>query len=151
MIRKAARDDLTEALSWPKNADEFKFWFGDKISFGSSAAKIWAQIKADTRATYAFIDNERLLGFGQCYEKHPKARHIACLIVTPEARGQGFGRQFVNELMDNALTMPDVKRITLNVYPDNLPARQLYRDLKFDEKGETRGMIAMQYQPHNNI
>ena len=145
MIQSATKADLKTALAWPANAHEFKFWFGDKIAYGSDVNTVWSQINADQRATFAFFDQQQLQGFGQCYQKHAGARHIACLIVNPQARGQGLGRAFVKELMHHALNECDVRDITLNVYPDNTPARRLYDSLGFAEVGETRGMVSMQY------
>ncbi|TDP37635.1 acetyltransferase (GNAT) family protein [Idiomarina aquatica] len=145
MIKIATKADLQTALTWPADADEFKLWFGDKIAFGSQVDTIWMQIKADERATFAFYDQQQLQGFGQCYQKQPGARHIACLIVNAACRGQGLGRRFVTELMQQALAQDDVDYITLNVYPENIPARRLYSDLGFREVGDTRGMVSMQY------
>lgn len=145
MIQQAVRDDLKNAMAWPTNSAEFKFWVGDRIPFGSDLNSFWKQIKATERGAYAFIENDELHGFGQCYEKEIGARHIACLIVNPAVRGKGFGRQFVLELMEQAFAHQDVEYITLNVYPDNLPARHLYYSLGYIEVGENRGMVAMRY------
>ncbi|AVJ57416.1 N-acetyltransferase [Idiomarina sp. OT37-5b] len=145
MISRAQKEHLVTALTWPENEAEFAFWFGDKIVYGSSADTIWQQIQADSRDTFVFTDETGQLGFGQCYEREANARHIACLIVAPQARGQGVGRRFVTDLMNHALSISGVNRITLNVYPNNAPARKLYLSLGFNEVGENRGMVAMRY------
>ncbi|MDV6316706.1 GNAT family N-acetyltransferase [Idiomarina sp. HP20-50] len=146
MLKKAEIDELEVALNWPENAAEFRLWFGEKVRYGSSADAIWQQIKADERGTFTFYHEEELIGFAQAYEKIEKGIHIACLIVSPKVRGKGLGRAFVKALMENAWTHKQADFITLNVYPENLPARALYKSLGFCEIGENQGMVAMRIE-----
>lgn len=146
MLKKAVIDDLECALTWPGDATEFRLWFGEKVQYGGSVSAIWQQIKADERGTYAFYDGNQLVGFAQAYEKVENGIHIACLIVNPDVRGKGVGRAFVKALLENAWGQEHVRFITLNVYPENTPARSLYKDLGFDEIGENQGMDAMRLE-----
>lgn len=146
MLKKAELNELKVALTWPENAAEFRLWFGDKVRYGSPADAIWQQIKGNERGTFAFYQNEELVGFAQAYEKVENGIHIACLIVNPKVRGKGLGRLFVKALMENAWAQEQVRFITLNVYPENTPARSLYKDLGFQEVGENNGMVSMQLE-----
>lgn len=143
MLRKAEINHLKEALTWPENAEEFRLWFGDKVRYGSSVQAIWKQIKADTRGTFAFYHQGELAGFAQAYEKIEGGIHIACLIVNPGIRGQGLGRIFTESLLKKAWSHKNAQFITLNVYPENTPARSLYNSLGFKEVSDNQGMIAM--------
>ncbi|MCK7459769.1 GNAT family N-acetyltransferase [Idiomarina aminovorans] len=62
------------------------------------------------------------------------------------SRGQGFGRAFVVALLEQAWVQEHLQFITLNVYPENAPARGLYRSLGFHEVGENQGMVAMRLE-----
>lgn len=146
MLKKAEINELKVALTWPENAAEFRLWFGDKVRYGSPADAIWQQIKGNERGTFTFYQNEELVGFAQAYEKVENGIHIACLIVNPKVRGQGVGRAFVKALLENAWSQEQVRFITLNVYPENTPARSLYKDLGFHEVGENNGMVSMQLE-----
>jgi len=143
MLKRATIDELKEALTWPDNAAEFRLWFGEKVPYGNSAEAIWQQIKAEERGTFSFYREDELIGFAQAYQKVENGIHIACLIVNPSIRGQGLGRKFVEALLDNAWSQEKAQFITLNVYPENEPARRLYKSLGFDEIGENKGMVAM--------
>ena len=71
---------------------------------------------------------------------------MACLIVNPKVRGQGVGRLFVKALLENAWAQQQTRFITLNVYPENIPARSLYKDLGFQEVGENNDMVSMRLE-----
>ncbi|MEL7798908.1 MULTISPECIES: GNAT family N-acetyltransferase [Idiomarina] len=146
MLKKAEINELKEALTWPENAAEFRLWFGDKVRYGSPAEAIWQQIKGNERGTFGFYQNEELVGFAQAYEKVENGIHIACLIVNPKVRGKGLGRLFVKALLGNAWAQQQTRFITLNVYPENTPARSLYKSLGFHEAGENSGMVAMRLE-----
>ena len=146
ILRRATIDELKEALTWPDNAAEFRLWFGEKVPYGSSAEAIWEQIKAEERGTYTFYLDGEFIGFAQAYQKVENGIHIACLIVNSTVRGQGLGRKFVEALLENAWSQEETQFITLNVYPENEPARRLYNSLGFDEVGENQGMVAMRLE-----
>jgi ribosomal protein S18 acetylase RimI-like enzyme len=146
MLQRATIDELKEALTWPDNAAEFRLWFGEKVPYGSSAEAIWEQIKAEERGTFSFYRGGTLIGFAQAYQKVENGIHIACLIVNFAVRGQGLGRKFVEALLENAWSQEETQFITLNVYPENEPARRLYNNLGFDEVGENQGMVAMRLE-----
>ncbi|RUO79983.1 N-acetyltransferase [Idiomarina tyrosinivorans] len=142
-LAPATLDTLQQALEWAKDSQTFKFWFGPNIALGTSADAIWEKIQGDERPSYAFYAGDELVGFGQAYHKVDDAIHIACLIVNAEFRGKGVGKAFVQALMEVAFAEPQVNTITLNVYPDNTPARKLYERLGYQVAGEDRGMVAM--------
>lgn len=142
MLKNASIKELAQALTWPSDAAEFRLWFGEKVPYGSAKEHIWAQIKGDERGTYAYYQDNTLVGFAQAYEKVAGGIHIACLIVNPSVRGKGVGRGFVTALMAQAKSH-NAQFLTLNVYPENTPARALYKRLGFQEVGEQSGMVAM--------
>lgn len=143
MLKKAKINELKVALTWPENAAEFRLWFGDKVRYGSPTEAIWRQIKGNERGTFAFYQNEELVGFAQAYEKVENGIHLACLIVNPKVRGQGVGRLFVKALLEYAWAQEKIRFITLNVYPENTPARLLYKSFGFKEVSDNQDMIAM--------
>lgn len=67
-----------------------------------------------------------------CYSKRPGGTiHLGRILVDPQARGLGFGRVLVERLVQYVMTLPDVRRVTLNVYENNEPAVRLYSSLGF--------------------
>ncbi len=119
---------------------------GLAIKFGMAARRTQSGNKLKATNAGLFYQNDELIGFAQAYEKVENGIHIACLIVNPKMRGKGLGRLFVKALMENAWAQEQVRFITLNVYPENKPARSLYKDLGFHEVGENNGMVSMQLE-----
>ncbi|MDR1919618.1 MAG: GNAT family N-acetyltransferase [Tannerellaceae bacterium] len=58
--------------------------------------------------------------------------NIHDVIVLPEYRGQGVGRQLLNGIIDEAAKR-GASRLTLEVRKDNLVAQRLYQSLGFEE------------------
>ena len=51
--------------------------------------------------------------------------------MSPEARGQGFGRALCRQLISRAVEVADANALTLMVYRDNVVALGLYQSLGF--------------------
>ncbi len=64
---------------------------------------------------------------------------IGGLVVDGAAQGQGIGRATVHALIQRFAANPDCREVALSYHPDNLVARNLYRDLGFVETGEQDG------------
>lgn len=63
-----------------------------------------------------------------------KTRHNADIwgmYVAPEARGKGYGRALMEELIARARTMDGLEKLALAVVTTNAPARALYHSLGF--------------------
>jgi putative acetyltransferase len=69
-------------------------------------------------------------------EEHPATSHIASLGlgVSPDWRGRGLGAALVAAALAWARDV-GVRKVILTVYPDNLPAVNLYRKFGFIEEG----------------
>jgi diamine N-acetyltransferase len=61
------------------------------------------------------------------------------LIGDPEHRGKGYGRE-ASKLVIAAASEAGLKRVWLEVYPDNQAASTLYESLGFRLQGESEGM-----------
>ncbi|HET9109378.1 MAG TPA: GNAT family N-acetyltransferase [Ktedonobacterales bacterium] len=82
---------------------------------------------------------ERLMGI-VAFVRAPgrKNRHIAdifSMYVASEARGKGYGRALVEELIARARTFDGLEQLILAVVSSNTAARALYRTLGFEVYG----------------
>jgi len=73
-----------------------------------------------------------LLAFGQLVPKPGGRLHLARLIVAPDKRGRGWGRQLAELLIARALDASP-SCLSLNVAADNETALRLYRVLGCEE------------------
>lgn len=64
--------------------------------------------------------------------------HVLNICVRPDARGRGYGRILMNELLDQARAL-GAEMVFLEVRPSNDAARALYRKLGFNEVGARNG------------
>ena len=123
--------DLPVVISWIADADDCLTWAGPIVSFPIYPQELLSQIEYKPENSFCMVDNERMLGFGQLLEKAAHHFHLARLIVAPEIRGNGYGRELCRYLIDRASQMK-CELLTLNVYQNNLNALNLYRKIGFD-------------------
>jgi RimJ/RimL family protein N-acetyltransferase len=95
----------------------------------------------DEQAVIVALHGDRVIGeLSVSREEHPVTRHIASIgmMVAPDWRGRGVGSALMTEALRWALEM-GVEKLALSVYPDNEPARALYRKFGFEEEGRLTG------------
>ena len=92
-------------------------------------------------------------GFGQHFASQPSAVHLGRIIVSPAARGHGFGRQLCQKLIEQAFQTTGANAVTLRVYRDNPTALALYSSLGFSpvEAESTAEVFFMKMQANSSI
>jgi ribosomal protein S18 acetylase RimI-like enzyme len=68
--------------------------------------------------------------FGQIYERYSRI-NLARLVVHPERRGRGIGRQLVTMLLEAGPSIVQRDEFSLFVYRDKTPALKCYQALGF--------------------
>jgi len=63
---------------------------------------------------------------------------LARVIVAPDHRGKGYASPMVEQALEHAFVQDGMKRVELNVYPQNSAAVNTYRRLGFREEGIRR-------------
>jgi len=129
-IEPATIEDLNEVIGWIGSPEEAKSWGGPRVRYPLAVIALQTDIHFNQAFSMAAHDQGRLVGFGQVIEVSATAAHLARIIVNPRLRRRGFGRR----LMEGLLTFSrqqGFRRITLNVYRNNVPALTLYRALGF--------------------
>lgn len=95
---------------------------------------------------YCLIDRHaRVCGFGQHWVLAPGAVHLGRIIVSPDARGSGLGRDLCRHLISRATQATGASAVTLRVYRDNPVALALYASLGFTavEAASTEELLLM--------
>jgi ribosomal-protein-alanine N-acetyltransferase len=83
-----------------------------------------------------FLDGA-LIGYAGFWEAADEA-HITSVTVRREYRGRGFGREELKFLMDLA-AQRGLREANLEVRPSNIPAKNLYKGMGFEQVGLRRG------------
>lgn len=128
-------------------ADTEKIVHLEPLLFGNDA---WSpelvrdELGAPHRHYVVLVDDEsRVLGYAGLFAPGAEG-DVQTIAVVPEVRGQGYGRQLLESLIEEA-RQRGVKQLFLEVRADNTPAQGLYAALGFEVLGERPGY----YQPGN--
>jgi len=143
MIRLAKPDDaeamlaiqkkvLTEGIYFVSNIDEFR-----QTVEGQRA---WIEAKQDHPSEVLFVAEKEGEVVGWLVfqvEGRMKTRHTGKfgVMIKPEARGKGYGKQLVEQLIDWATAHAEIEKISLFTFATNTRAIQLYKNLGFLEEG----------------
>lgn len=98
-----------------------------------SEASFAAQFGAQTTTTLGWFEGDALIAFA-LFQGTAGEADLLTLATLPARRGKGIARQLLLALFET-LGAQGVKRLTLDVAEDNLPARHLYTSLGFTEDG----------------
>lgn len=143
-LRAAEALDLSTVLSWIDDEQSLRMWAGPKVQYPASPENIWSEVGASADHAYTFVDGEgAVIGFGQMLPKANNSLHLARLIVNPEFRARGIGRNLCLALMSIAVSKYQPEYFTLNVYESNRAALGLYESLGFSVTREDSGLVAM--------
>ncbi len=129
-FRAANLCDLSQVLSWIKTEDDCVLWSGGRLPFPIDIADLAECIDFANVQSWSMVNNETVQGFGQLFFKQNNRAHLVRLIVNPDHRGQGLGKQLAEQMLQLALeTKPS--SVSLNVERTNAVAISIYQRLEF--------------------
>ncbi len=135
--------DLNIVCAKQAHLDTLKTWFPDRQSaynwggpglrYPFSEASFLEDIHWESMLSYSLLDvKERLMGFGQYYEKVGRC-HLARLVISPSHRSMGMGYDFIKGLMKIGMQDFGVNECSLFVIRFNEKALKCYGALKFEK------------------
>lgn len=99
----------------------------------------WIRRRSDNRDFVFHVvtnDSATFCGFVQIANIHNRGRFgWLGMAIMPQWRGQGYGKQSLQMLLEEADKSLHLRKILLEVRADNLPAIKLYRSLGFRDVG----------------
>lgn len=129
-LHTASLSDLNAVADWIGSGSQARNWAGPRVAYPLNRKRLPEQIQWWQAFSFCLLRNGQVIGFGQIVPKQAGRLHLARLIVSPSQRGRGYGRILAASLVDQALARsPSV--ISLNVFPDNTAAVELYRCIGF--------------------
>lgn len=133
MLRVVSEADISRLMSWFPTGQSVDIWGGPKFRYPYTPQTFdedvcWRQIDS-----YCLVDPaDEMLAFGQIYERHERI-NLARLVVAPQQRGRGIGKQLIALLMEKGRARFPLRAYSLYVYKDNHPARACYVGMGFRE------------------
>lgn len=128
--RPATKTDLKTVMRWIPDAESCLIWAGPKVRFPLELEQFYRNIEFEKTLTYSLDDDGKLLALGQIRMFENNRGHLSRIIVCPSSRGQGIGRTFGEELINEARKL-NCQTISLHVVKDNFTAINLYQKLGF--------------------
>ena len=129
-FREATSADVGQVASWLRSRRECELWAGSRFAYPLDPDALPAQLHLDTTQSVCLFDGHDLVGFGQLLAADRERLHLMRVIVAPTARGKGFGRSLVGELLRRAREAGSA-RASLKVNSGNAAAIALYESLGF--------------------
>ena len=129
----ATESDISQLMTWFPTERSVDIWGGPEFRYPFTPATFYEDVHFRDMASYCLVDiSGETQGFGQIYERHGRI-NLARLVVSPDRRGQGIGKQLVSLLMEQGRKDIPLREFSLYVYVDNNPARACYAAMGFEE------------------
>lgn len=125
------------------DASKILSWSNDEISFYKWSAGVLGKFPI-TQEDFAFVNNlmaftaiedNKTVGFftmRRPYESFDELR-FGFIIVDPEKRGKGYGKEMLKLGLKFAFEIYGAKRVSLGVFENNLPAYYCYKAVGFND------------------
>lgn len=144
-LRPFKPTDSETIATWFDDEIAFNYWSGGQYQYPLTAEQIkdksikyqndenaWMMTALDENGD---ICGHFILRLAD-YEKN--SIHIGHIVVSPNKRGQGLGKAMIETALKYAVDILGMKRITLGVYADNIPARKCYESIGFKEYSQEK-------------
>ncbi|HZZ46765.1 MAG TPA: GNAT family N-acetyltransferase [Pseudonocardia sp.] len=151
MLRTRQRRDadLAAVVGWITDREALELFTGTTLCWPLTEEQLRELLAATAGMTaWTLVDDvepDRPLGHFDL-TRDSEGAHLGRVIIAPERRGEGLGRQLLGLVLDNARKQ-HLTLISLNVAADNLPAIRTYQHWGFvaDEMQLRDEVIAMTY------
>ncbi len=131
-LTPADSDDIDTLMTWFSDAADVDVWGGPKFRYPYTVETFRTDCHWPEMASYCLRDADgTMCAFGQFYDRNGYM-NLARLVVAPDYRGRGLGKELVTLLMDAAADSLALDEFSLFVYRDNEPALRLYQSLAFE-------------------
>jgi RimJ/RimL family protein N-acetyltransferase len=150
ILREATVDDVDDILAITESVAAEGRWIGRELPLDASVTRerilgsidnpnhlSLVAIEADDSAESELTSRGRVIG-----QLHigvaPFGVGSLGMLLVPDSRGQGIGRQMMDHAIGWARARDDVHKLDLQVWPHNEAALRLYRGCGFEQEGYLR-------------
>jgi RimJ/RimL family protein N-acetyltransferase len=146
-LRMFLPTDDDEVASWFPDAGAVRYFAGKRLTWPIDEAQ-WDGILMDpdiTAWTAVIGDDPKPVGHGELVEESPFVVRLERIVISPEQRGHGFGRELISLLTEKARD-GGYTRVAVFTHPDNTTAIRGYRSLGFEPVCAEPGNTAMRME-----
>ncbi len=146
-LRPYREEDAALISSWVREREEFFRWSANRLGHWPMREGDLARHHSAAAAEGGFFPFVACDGDGAPVghlfirlpdPSDPGTVRFGFVIVDPECRGGGMGREMLRLAAEYARDVLKAQRVTLGVFSDNLSARRCYEAVGFRPAGETK-------------
>lgn len=137
-LRPTTADDLQTILGWVKDNQEMVMWSGPTFVWPLEHIQLARYFDSPDRSYWSAVDAESLELVGHAsllIDNDADLMRIGFIIVNPEHRGRGVGRELVEAVIHEGFQTTTIPVMNLGVYAHNTAALNLYETLGFSNTG----------------
>jgi ribosomal protein S18 acetylase RimI-like enzyme len=139
-FRPAAESDIDELMRWFPDERSVRVWGGPEFRFPFTRHSFTEDMHWGRMDAFCLCgDRDRIAAFGQLYVRYERI-NLARLVVDPERRGRGIGKELVGRLLDAGRRIFACEEFSLFVFRDNVSALACYRSMGFEITAYPDGM-----------
>ncbi|MER8006703.1 GNAT family N-acetyltransferase [Streptomyces sp. NPDC094149] len=129
-LRRFAPVHAASVAGWPTSLTEVVMWCGgSEFPMPEETISGWQQ--GEDVEAYVLVEGERLFAYGELwFDAEEDEVELARLIVDPEVRGEGVGRELVRGLLARAVEA-GFDDVFMRVHPENDRALRCYSGAGF--------------------
>lgn len=140
-LHPASVDDMLALRQHFSSLTEVQLWGGEGFNAPLTRSRFMQQLQLKDTESFVLEGQDGDVAFGQLCDRFGK-HHLARLLVFPQVRGRGFGKQLIVHLCQQGLRQNPRLDFSLFVYKSNTVAVSLYKSLGFAETAQP--------QPHRD-
>lgn len=132
-IRPYKSTDASRILSWCQDEKSFYMWSAGILGdYPASEKEI--QFVENLMPFTAVIDDEIIGFFTLRYPNESiEELRLGFIIVDPDKREKGYGKEMIQQGLNHAFKVEGVKKVSLGVFENNLPAYYCYKSVGFQD------------------
>ena len=137
-LEKFTRENISQLISWIPDAKALLIWSGSGYDWPIDRDQLeQTLLKANNfNSKYfllKFLSDKSVVGYIEIkkLDSDEKTARIGRLIIDPNMRGKGLGKEIINSLKEYAHSKLGVQTLTLGVFSFNQIAISLYKKIGF--------------------
>lgn len=132
-LEKFTESDFDTLISWVKNEEDLNQFAGPIFSFPLTKKQLRRYIKMADKKPFKIILDKTNKTIGHCELNFEKGnnRLSRILIGDQNARGKGYGKIIVSQMVNMLFENPAIDEVDLNVYDWNIGAIKCYQNVGF--------------------
>ena len=140
--------DYEHLAKWIDNEKTHAFWCADLLPYPVTSEAFHNFLEKNsmdrTDSAYVATENDGQAAGFFCYSINTKTNlgFLKFIIIDPSKRGKGYGRKMLTLALQYAFQITGAEAVQLNVFDENISAKQCYEKVGFVQRSIDRDIFA---------